>query len=420
MPRPWLRLDNAAKIFPAATGIRDTQAFRLAARLTEPVDPHRLQAALDAVLPRFPVFQMRLKPGFFWFSLEFEPRPARIVADTRWPCMPLRKDHDVPHLFRVRWFGCRIAVEFHHSLSDGTGGLVFLRALLAAYASPGFDTTGLAGSAHDQSEDAFLKLRDPHLPPLPSASRAFLLPAKLARLGVYHVTTGRLPLGPVLAVAKAAGLTLTEFLAATALMSFQDAFEALPPRVRSRRAKPLRLSIPVNLRKPFPSKTLRNFFAVVPVEIDLRLGHYTFEEAGRKVHHQLQAEMDPKLLRKQVMRNLRGEEHPIGRYLPLAVKNLILGTVSGTFDARQTSSVSNLGAVADQPEFCALVRDFEFVPPPTAIGKLKLGVVSFGNTLSLTWGNLTETFAIERYFFTRLRRQGLPVALESNRLFPED
>jgi hypothetical protein len=104
----------------------------------------------------------------------------------------------------------------------------------------------------------------------------------------------------------------------------------------------------------------------------------------------------------------------------LALKNVILGTVSGTFDARQTSSVSNLGGVADQPEFRGQVRDVEFVPPPTAIGKLRLGVVSFGGTLSLTWGNLTETFEVERYFFTRLRRLGLPVAIESNRLFPEE
>ena len=159
---------------------------------------------------------------------------------------------------------------------------------------------------------------------------------------------------------------------------------------------------------------------MVPVEIDLRLGHYEFDETARQVHHQLRAEIDPKLLRKQVMRNLRGEEHPLGRWLPLAFKNLILGSVSGSCEARQSSNLSNVGAVEFPPGVAGFVRHLEFTPPPSTTGKLKLGVVSFNKVLSLTWGNLTGDFAVERFFFTRLRRQGLHVALESNRVFPED
>jgi NRPS condensation-like uncharacterized protein len=278
----------------------------------------------------------------------------------------------------------------------------------------------LAGTPDEQKEDAFRQLRDPKLPTFPAADRAFLVPWKLAPLGVYHVTTGRTSVAKVLALAKAQNLTLTEYLAANLLMAFQDVFEALPARTRARRARPLRLTIPVNLRKIFPSKTLRNFFVVVPVEIDLRLGHYTVEEVAHTVHHQLRAEMDPKLLRKQVMRNLRGEEHPIGRFLPLVFKNVILGTVSGLFEALQTSNLSNLGAVGEFGEADRLVRDFEFIPPPSSTGKVKLGVISHGDVLALSFGNLTDEFALERAFFTRLRRQGLRVAIESNRQFPEE
>ena len=418
--RDWLRLDNAAKIFPSVSGIRQTQYFRLAVRLNETVDPVRLQSALEAVLPAFPVFRTRLKPGFFWFSLVHEPSVPRIVADTRWPCMPLRRSHSGPHLFRVRWYGVRIAVEYHHSLTDGTGGLIFLRALTEAYlAGKGVTPSGsVVEPDPEQAEDAFQKLRDTSLPRMPDADRAFLLPYRLAPLGVYHVTTGRLSATATLAQAKAQGLSLTEFLAASVLMAFQQAFLALPAGQQRKLARPLRLTIPVNLRKMFPSRTLRNFFAMVPVEIDLRLGVYSFDETVRKVHHQLQSEMDPKLMRKQVMRNLRGEEHPIGRFLPLALKNVILNSVSGTFEARQTTNLSNLGVVPvfDEPGVC----DLEFVPPPSPFGKIKVGVVSYGDTLSITFGNLTHEFTVEREFFTALRRRGLHVALESNRVFPEE
>jgi len=415
----WLRLDNAAKIFPSVSGIRQTQYFRLAVRLTEDIDPIRLQNALEAVLPAFPAFQTRLKPGFFWFSLVHEPSMPRVIPESRWPCMPLRRRFSGPHLFRVRWFGCRLAVEFHHSLTDGTGGLVFVSALTEAYLAG----TTATSAEPEQFEDAFQKLHDPSLPRMPEADRAFLLPYRLAPLGVYHVTTGRLSVVATLVQAKALGLSLTEFLAASVLMAFQAAFLALPATQRRRQARPLRLTIPVNLRRMFPSRTLRNFFAVIPVEIDLRLGEYTFDETARKVHHQLQSEMDPKLMRKQVMRNLRGEEHPIGRFLPLVLKNVILNSVSGTFEARQTTNLSNLGpvpALGAQDGEHPLVRDVEFVPPPSPFGKIKVGVVSYGDTLSITFGNLTNDFTVEREFFTALRRRGLHVALESNRVFPEE
>ena len=43
----WMRLDNAAKIYPAAKRRKWNNVFRLSATLTQPVDPVVLQAALD-------------------------------------------------------------------------------------------------------------------------------------------------------------------------------------------------------------------------------------------------------------------------------------------------------------------------------------------------------------------------------------
>ena len=44
----WMKLDNAAKIYPAAKRRNWMALFRMSARLTEPVDPVTLRAALDA------------------------------------------------------------------------------------------------------------------------------------------------------------------------------------------------------------------------------------------------------------------------------------------------------------------------------------------------------------------------------------
>lgn len=413
----WQRLDNAAKIFPAVTGPRLTHLFRLATNFDHPVDSQALTRALHAVWPRFPSFGVRLRPGLFWYSLVEESSVPRIFPESTSPQLAFQKKYRTPHLVRVRCFESRLAVEFSHVVTDGVGALVFLKALTAEYlhqvgveVDPSLRRLGHRPDPGEDSDD-FQSLYDPGFPRYKTWDRAYLPTWPLLPKGQYAVTTGRMAASEVLGRARDAGATLTEYLSATLLAAFQDTFLALPPGARRRRARPLRLVLPVNLRPVFGSRTLRNFFIVVPVEIDLRLGEYTFEEILRNVHHQLQAEMDPKLLRKQIVRNLRGELNPLARLLPLPVKKLVLTSVFGSYERRHTASLSNLGRAPGLPG----VRSLDFSPPPSPFCRVNVGVVTVGDTLSVTFGNTSVNPGVERAFFTRLRAQGLGVFVESNR-----
>ena len=53
----WLKLDNAAKIFPATSGKKDTKVFRIACELTEAVLEEPLNVALEKSVKEFPVFR---------------------------------------------------------------------------------------------------------------------------------------------------------------------------------------------------------------------------------------------------------------------------------------------------------------------------------------------------------------------------
>ena len=62
-------------------------------------------------------------------------------------------------------------------------------------------------------------------------------------------------------------------------------------------SKYVRIAMPVNLRRFFPSKTLRNFITMVYPSIDPRLGDYTFEEIVTQVHHYMRYYINSKFLR---------------------------------------------------------------------------------------------------------------------------
>ena len=53
-PLRWLRLDNAAKIYPAARRRHWTNIYRQSVTLRDEVDVEVLQSALDVVVKRFP------------------------------------------------------------------------------------------------------------------------------------------------------------------------------------------------------------------------------------------------------------------------------------------------------------------------------------------------------------------------------
>ena len=62
----WVKLDNAALIFPSTTRADKNNLFRVSVLLKEKVEPLILQKALNFLVPRFPAVTSAVKRGFFW------------------------------------------------------------------------------------------------------------------------------------------------------------------------------------------------------------------------------------------------------------------------------------------------------------------------------------------------------------------
>ena len=131
----WLKLDNAAKIYPAAMSRRWNALFRLSVKFVDPIDPELLQQALLSTLKRYPSFALKLRRGFFWYYLEHIEGAPDIQEDVGNPCVRMNLKENNGFMFRVRYHENRIAVEIFHVLTDGAGGLSFLKTLAAEYAT---------------------------------------------------------------------------------------------------------------------------------------------------------------------------------------------------------------------------------------------------------------------------------------------
>lgn len=419
----WFRLDNAATLFSLVTSSRITCLYRVSVSIKESINVKRLQEALDKIITRFPYYKVELRKGLFWYYWETNPENPKVILDTKYPCqkMPITKRGIFP--FRVRAYKNRIAVEFHHSITDGTGAITFLKTLVVEYLRKEGQELSEVKEVfninekpnYEEYEDAFKKNYQKKVPNPKNPSRAFQLPNALEPKGVYHITTGIIVIDEILKKTRELNVTLTEYLIAVYLDALQEILFDLPEKKQKKLLKPIRLQVPVNLRRMYPSKTMRNFSLYVTPYIDPRLGKHTFNEILQQVYHYMRVEVSDKFINQWIARNVRGELNPILRITPLFMKKFFGKLIYNNLGEYLYSGViTNLGLVNFPEEIKDEIIELQFVPAPSPVTKVGCAVASLHDKLYITFGRTINEAKVERLFFTRLIKEEIKVRIETN------
>jgi len=419
-PEKWYRLDNAAKLYPAIKNRHWTAIFRVSVDMDEPVDRELLQQALVMVTQRMGIFACRLRAGVFWYYFERNKKDPVVMDDAVNPCIRLYRREKTGHLFRVRTFGRRIALEVFHAVSDGYGGTVFLKTLVAQYLRlKGHDIPSTHGIldvndpvSDEETEDGFLKYYNKKAVRAWKETYAWRIPGTNEPGHTLSVVTGILSVAQVKEKAKHYGVTITEFLTAVYLY----ALYGIQMRQKSRRLLPIKVSVPVNLRNLFETKTLRNFSSYINPEINANWGEYTFEEIVHIVHHHLRSEINPKMLGSKMSKNVKAEKSLFVRLLPLFLKNIAIHMIYNMAgENRMTSTLSNIGPFDVPEEMRPHVTRFDVMLGAPRYNRVNCAVGSLGDALHVCFTSTIREADVEREFFTLLVKMGLHVKIESNR-----
>ena len=417
----WMPLDNAAKIYPAARSHNWTNAFRLSATLKEEVDTKVLQSALDVTIRRFPSLGTRLRKGLFWYYLQQVSHAPAIRQELSYPLTRMTRKDLRDCALRVIVYHNRIAVEFFHSLTDGNGGVIFLKALVAEYLQQKYHLVipaeqGVVGRLEEPSpeelEDSFLKYAGPV-----SASRrennAWHLKGTPEPDGFLNVTCFQLPVAQVLEQAHHYCVSMTTFLSAALMQAILNLQAQQIPNRRYR--KYVRLLIPVNLRRLFPSKSMRNFALYTTPEVDPKLGDYSFPELCQIIQHRMALDVTPKQMSARIATNVKSEQVFLLKITPLFIKNLVMKAVFLAVGERKSClCLSNLGQVTLPREMEAYVERMDFILSSQAMSPHNCGVLSYKDTLYVNFTRNIVEPNLEREFFLVLREMGLPVEVQSN------
>ncbi len=421
MKKKWFRLDNAALIFPAVLRHGWNNSFRVAVTLREPVDRTALNQAIADLKPRFPTFFVRLRTGFFWYYLEEIEGCVTAEEEYAWPLTPMTRRILRRRCIRVLTHGNRIAVEIFHSVTDGTGGMAFLQNLTARYLEiKTGEKIPPEGNLRDfreaprgeETRDCF---------PLCAAARGLSRAEETAwrlrgtpEAGRFlHIITGTVSTERLLEEAHRRKVTVTAFLAAV-LAESVAAMQAESGRI-GRRARPVKITVPVNLRKTFGLFTLRNFTLAVNVGIDPGLGSYTLEEICTQIGHQLAYDACPQRMAGRVTKNVSLQRNPLIRLIPLPIKNGCMRLVYALSGERKGClNISNMGEVRLPEAMAAYIQGIEFIIGVQLSYPNNCSVVSWNGKTCISMIRNIQESELERRFFSRLVALDIPVEIASN------
>jgi NRPS condensation-like uncharacterized protein len=413
-PAEWMKLDNAAKIYPAITGSELTGVFRLSAFLSTPVVLPALIKASEEASSLFPLFSVELHEGFFWYFLQYNGKPPRVMADAGTRCQPFPRTMNGEILYRVLVRGNSISVEFFHIITDGGGALFFLKTLLNIYFQHAFGITEIPfpevidGPQPGSGDDLFTKIYGKGMPRPQVMPRAWHLPFPLRQAPRFKVTEFELPSQELVSLARKAGCTVTEYLASLMLFILQEI------RLESGSGSPhIRVQVPFDLRRRYDAHTLRNFSLFAIPEINIRMGHYSFDEILREVKITIQVMTDEKRIRQVISRNVSKEKNAIIRIIPLFIKSPVLRIAYNRFGPRQfTSTITNMGRVQPAGPAAGMIEAMSVTPPPPHRDiKVTAGLITLGARSIITFGSMTDNTELEKRFIRWLTSEGLAVKI---------
>lgn len=424
------RLDSSAIIHLASMRKSYSNSFGISVTLTEEVCPFVLKEALSRTASRFPTIAAGIRRGFFSYRVV----PAEILPDVR-PAkeylayMPPEMMEDCA--MRVLYKGRKISVELFHSLTDGYGGLTFTRMLVMEYLSLkcGVSCQKLEEMRQVPPCIEEQELRDDLITygsvgaatrtggaPI-DHRRVYRLPGLVPGEENIHVTTGVYDLQELRQLSHGYHVSLTEILTAVMAVSIIE-LEKKQKQEEGKTYEPIQIMVPVNLRTKFESRTLRNFslYALPSVETDWF--NLSFEVLMEKIHAQLTEQFSREFLAGMIATNVRLQEMPLVRCIPLGVKEVIL-RVGYHLCGEQNSclTLSNLGEISFPSEIEPYIERAGFLLSPRRNAPYNCGVASCKGKLYINFSRRCEKAELEPIFFRCLAALGCSGMFEEDGMF---
>lgn len=408
----WMKTDTASIMFSALTTKNWGRTFRFSAQMDAPVQPEALQRAAADVFPHYPNMCASLRRGFFWTYQTVCDALPRIRPEAARPLLPITsRDRRRPDL-RLVYGENEISLESSHCVGDGKGIMRVFEELLTRYVQL-YDGADAPYAPFQTPEETIENAFDTYYEKggekaADSSGKAFHF-AECYEPDYIRLQFAEMNEQKILELSHARNMTVTQYLCAVLILGV----------IRSSDApitQPVTVAVPVNLRRFFETKSLRNFTIQTYV---------TFDPAGRKdwtpdeICAATEGKLQQTLTRENLQRTLNKygalKYNPVLRAVPYALKRPVLKKKQRDSHAAVTTILTNLGDCPLPKALEGRVKRLRFVNGDTrSIGlAVTVSCVSAGGVLSLCFSHANRDTRWFDACVSILRAEGVEIAIET-------
>lgn len=398
-------IDNSAILYLAQMGKNHTNVYRFTVTLTEAVSPELLQQAADRVCPRFPTIFAGFRSGLFSYAV-IPAKEAPWVQNDPGMLKTMSYAEIEKCAYRIYYSGREIIIEAFHALTDGYGAVTTLRTLTAEYlrlrygvVSPEQETMLEQGEPDWEMELHDSYLDHAQAKPLGVPNRyAYQLPGRNrdwnVKTSMEHFSTDAL-----LKAAKSTGVSMTAMISAV----MAEAIMEIQKKHERKKHKPVRIMVPIDLRRQFSGKTLRNFILYALPTLEPGEECLSRIERLQHFHQQLRHQTAKEGLSSQVSRNVRVQRNPLFRFSPRLLKCTAMRIVYRFFgECNSSITLTNLGQVSLSEELKRYIHRIDAHLTPRRHSPYNCGLISCGDTTSISISRFGEEPELEPLFFSKL------------------
>lgn len=411
----WRRLDNSAKIFPVSSGKRYSTVFRISTILKEQVNPDILLIAVKKALDKFSSFRVRMKKGFFWYYFEYNTKEPIIDKEHQYPCTYIDPKTNNNYLFKVTYFENKINIDIFHSLTDGNNGNNFFKEIIYTYIelahSEDFECELRTDRKYNYNvEDSYIQNYDKKAKSNSSSKKAYIIRGKNTLPGIIGVIHQIINLSQLKDICKNKNCTITQYLTAVLIMCI---YEENYKNTNSK--KPIKVCIPVNLKRYFNSDTLNNFFSYITLETYIK--KYELDNFD-KILEFVKNEFNNRLTEDEIIKTMSGNvklgNNTFIKLIPLFLKKIFVRLAYIEIRKYTTITFSNIGRIGIIGKYREYIEHFLFLIAPESVEKIKCSVCTFENELILTFTTILDDSKIEKRFYEFIKSEGIEINIESN------
>ena len=417
----WRRLDNSAKIFPISAGKKYSTVFRFSAVLKEEIDPESLKQAVILAIKKYKSFKVRMKLGVFWNYFEDNPKDPIIEEEKDYPCKYIDYKRNNNYLFKVTYYDQKINIDIFHSLTDGNNGNLFFREIIYNYIELTHpkefeEELRTTRKVEYTTEDSYMKNYDKSAKSNNSSKKAYALKGEKIRLTAVSAIHEIIDTNELKALCKKEDCTITQYLSAVLIYSiYEENYK------KNNGEKPIKLCIPVNLKKYFPnSQTISNFFSYITLEAEMKKENLnTFEKILDFVKKDFKKRLTEEEIIKTMSGNVKLGNNPFIRVVPLFLKKAIVRLSYLEIRKYTTTTFSNVGRIGIIGKYKPYIEYFLMLIAPEPVEKIKCSACTFEDKMVFTFTSILNDNSIEKRFYEFLKEQGIKVEIESNGVLDE-